>query len=893
MTEPTEEHQLIEIVANAPWVVYAFRRHPDGRYTIPFASAGIERLFGVQAASLKDDASSLFARVLPEDLPAFVRSIERSAEVMGPWSHEFRIVKEGIISWIEGNSTPVKEQDGAILWKGVCQDVTERRSMRAQLHASLELRELLISQAPISIAMLDRNLCYVAASHRWVEAFGGGRRDLLGLRHYDVIGELPEHWRQANQDGLAGLSRSSEGELWVSPEGVRSWLRWAVHPWQDGEGRVGGIIIFSEDITARKEAEVAVREGDAQLAAIVRSAMDGVITVDEEQRILLVNPAAERMFGYASGELVGEMLSPLLPARYRSEHLGHIRRFGGSGATHRSMGALSAVVGLRSSGEEFPIESSISQVEVGGRKLYTVILRDVSERVRAERALAEEEARFRQLAESIHEVFWLTDVAKRNVIYVSPAYETIWGRTCQSLSDDPGGWLEAVHSEDRARIAQAAREKQSTGAYDELYRVVRPDGTVRWIHDRAFPVPDAAGNVVRIAGVAEDVTERRVLEEQLRQTQKMESIGRLAGGVAHDFNNLLTVIASSAELMREGVRDAEEGAELVQDILDAGRRGATLTRQLLAFTRQEVVAPRVMDLGAVVGDAEKLLRRLLGEDVALVTRLASNATLVRIDPGQWSQVVLNLAVNARDAMPKGGRLVIETRSIVVDAELARAHPALRPGGYATLSVRDEGTGMSSEVRSRIFEPFFTTKGQGKGTGLGLAVVYGVVHQAGGHIEVDTALGRGTTFTIYLPSAAGSILGAETSSSLAPPGTPGTEVILVVEDEDAVRKVAVRILEARGYLVLAAADGEEAVERMAAHRGTIDLLLTDVVLPGLDGPSLAAQVRAQYPAVKVLFASGYIDDALSRRGVIAEGTTFLPKPYTPTTLLQRVREVLDG
>ena len=201
--------------------------------------------------------------------------------------------------------------------------------------------------------------------------------------------------------------------------------------------------------------------------------------------------------------------------------------------------------------------------------------------------------------------------------------------------------------------------------------------------------------------------------------------------------------------------------------------------------------------------------------------------------------------------------------------------------------------MSSEVRSRIFEPFFTTKGQGKGTGLGLAVVYGVVHQAGGHIEVDTALGRGTTFTIYLPSAAGSILGAETSSSLAPPGTPGTEVILVVEDEDAVRKVAVRILEARGYLVLAAADGEEAVERMAAHRGTIDLLLTDVVMPGLDGPSLAAQVRAQYPAVKVLFASGYIDDALSRRGVIAEGTTFLPKPYTPTTLLQRVREVLDG
>ena len=681
MTEPTEEHQLIEIVANAPWVVYAFRRGADGRYTTPFASAGIERLFGVEAAGLKDDAAPLFARVHPDDLPAFVESIERSAATMGPWSHEFRVVKEGVVTWIQGNSTPTKEPGGGILWKGVCHDVTERRSMRAQLHAQREVLDLLISQAPVSIAMLDRDLRYVAASERWVEAFRGDTAALVGRLHYEAHPHLPDHMRAAHHDGLRGIVRTSEMDAWIGADGAVAWYRWAVHPLRDSDagGSIRGIIIFAEDITARVAAEAAAREGKARLEAIVRSAMDAVISIDEEQRILVANPAAEKMFGYGPDELLGGTLERLVPAHHRPGHREHVRRFGETSLTQRAMGTFRSVTGLRANGESFPVEATISQTEVAGKKLYTVILRDVSERLRAENALAEEEARFRQLAESIHEVFWLTDVAKQHIIYVSPAYEKIWGRTCQSLSEDPGAWLEAIHPEDRERIAAAAKEHQAVGAYDELYRVVRPDGTVRWIHDRAFPVRDAQGNVVRIAGVAEDITERRALEDQLRQTQKMESIGRLAGGVAHDFNNLLTVIASSAELMREGVRDAEEGAELVQDILDAGRRGATLTRQLLAFTRQEVVAPRVMDLGAVVGDAEKLLRRLLGEDVALVTRLASNATLVRIDPGQWSQVVLNLAVNARDAMPKGGRLVIETRSIVVDAELARAHPALRPG----------------------------------------------------------------------------------------------------------------------------------------------------------------------------------------------------------------------
>lgn len=374
-------------------------------------------------------------------------------------------------------------------------------------------------------------------------------------------------------------------------------------------------------------------------------------------------------------------------------------------------------------------------------------IRYAVERNRVTRALRETESRFRELAETIREVFWLTDPGKARIIYISPGYEAIWGRSAAALYQDAAAWIEAIHPDDTARIV-AALPRQALGTYDEEYRIIRPDGVVRWIRDQAFPVRGEGGEVLRIAGVAEDITERRHLEAQLRQTQKMESIGQLAGGIAHDFNNWLTVIAGNIELLQaDGIREGDT-PELLAEVLHATERASALTRQLLAFSRREVIEPKVTDLNLVVIEAEKMLHRLLGEDIVLTTVLAPDLAKVRVDPSQWSQVLLNLAVNARDAMAHGGQLSIETRNVALDEDYARLHPGVTPGPYVALAVADNGEGIPPEIRHRIFEPFFTTRAQG--TGLGLTVVKRISDVHGGEISLQSVPGKGTLFRMLLP-----------------------------------------------------------------------------------------------------------------------------------------------
>lgn len=512
---------------------------------------------------------------------------------------------------------------------------------------------------------------------------------------------------------------------------------------------------------------------------------------------------------------------------------------------------------------------------------------------RAEQVLRESEERFRQLAENINEAFWMTDSAKNQMLYVSPAYESIWGRTCEAIYAAPDRWLEAVHPEDRERVRQAALTRQAEGVYDEEYRIIRPDGSLRWVRDRAFPVRDAAGRVIRIAGVAEDVTERRDLEMQLRQAQKMEAIGQLAGGVAHDFNNLLSVIFGHSELLALDLPADEPRQESVTQISQAAERAAALTRQLLAFSRQQVLEPTVLDLNRLVAEAEKMLRRLIGEDVQLQTALQPDLSRVRVDPGQMEQVIMNLAVNARDAMPNGGRLTIETREAELQSVYAKAHLGARPGHHVLLAVSDTGCGISPEIQARIFEPFFTTKPVGQGTGLGLSVVHGIIKQSGGHITVESAPGTGTTFKIYLPAVPD-----EPLATLAPsaPSKPvgGSETILLVEDEELMRAVTARLLGTLGYRVLEASSGEEA-SHLAEASGLekIDLLMTDVVMPDMSGRDLADKLRHRRPGLKVLFQSGYTGEVVVRHGVSHAGVTFLQKPFRLDTLAKKVRAVLES
>jgi PAS domain S-box-containing protein len=492
-----------------------------------------------------------------------------------------------------------------------------------------------------------------------------------------------------------------------------------------------------------------------------------------------------------------------------------------------------------------------------------------------------------EVAENISEVFWVTDLANRQVLYVSPAYETIWGRTCKSLLEQPESFFDAIHPEDRPRVINTLRDESGV-PYELEYRIVRSDGSARWIRNRAFPVRDAAGMVIRIAGMAEDVTEKRQLEMRLRQSQKMEAIGRLAGGVAHDFNNLLSVIFGHSALLaaspsQERLRDS------VAEINGAAERAAALIQQLLAFGRRQVIEPKVLDLGSLLADAESLLRRLLGEDVHLTMTLSPDVSRVNIDPGQINQVLMNLALNARDAMPQGGDLTIEIRDVDFDTTSAAVHPATQTGRYVLMAVTDNGCGMSSEVQARIFEPFFSTKSDS--TGLGLCVVDGIVKQNGGHLSLVSQTGRGTTFSIHLPAAEESVDGTSQKTSSKPP-CAGNETILLVEDEDPVREVTALLLESLGYHVLPVSCAEEALNFIQGNRAKIDLLLTDVIMPGMGGRELAEAIRVYDPDLKVLFQSGHTDDIVVRNGILNAEVAFLQKPFNINALAKKVRAIFD-
>jgi PAS domain S-box-containing protein len=522
--------------------------------------------------------------------------------------------------------------------------------------------------------------------------------------------------------------------------------------------------------------------------------------------------------------------------------------------------------------------------------------RDVTARHESEEALRRRERHFRSLIENAHDIITVLE-GDGDVRFASPSVERALGYDRHELA---GTYLfELVHPDDVPAVLEVFdRAIRAPGQPHWLeFRIRAADGSYRTLESIGTSLlhdPAVTGIVVN----SRDVTERREAEEallasqqQLLQSQKMDAVGRLAGGVAHDFNNLLTAIRGNAELLLLDIPPGDPRREDVDEIRKASDRAATLTRQLLAFSRRQVLQPRVLDLNGVVREMERMLRRLIGEDVELATRLEPELGQVRADPGQVEQVILNLAVNARDAMPRGGRLTVETRNVVLDDEMRRAYPYVVPGAYVMLTVSDTGQGMDAETRERAFEPFFTTKPAGRGTGLGLSTVYGIVKQSGGFVWIDSELGRGTAVRIYLPpvvEAAPASAGAPAAPALS---ARGTGTVLLAEDEVTVRRLAVRVLRRAGYTVLEAGDGEEALRVAQVHAGPIHLLVTDVVMPRLGGRALASRLREARADVPVLYISGYNEEAVQHHGVLDPDTAFLGKPFTAEQLLSAVGETI--
>ena len=820
------------------------------------------------------------AGIHPDDLDAVLRSYHDAFHVRALFETEYRLRRhDGEYRWVVDCGAPFEDTGGNFAgYIGGFYDITQRKQTEGQW----EEAELLANLGSWEWDILTGALTWSDELYRVLgldkETFCPTHQTFHDLLHPDDRALF----KGALDDCLKGR-RSYDGELrTVRPDGTVRTLQSRGRAIFDETGKPLRMIGTAQDITERNRAEERIRE----LGAIVESSDDAILGKTLDGIITSWNKGAEKIYGYVENEVIGQPISILVPTDRQGEApqiLGRLAR--GEAVNHYE------TVRRRKDGQEIQISLTISPIRnLAGRIIgASSIARDVTERKRVDRELWESEERFRQLTKNIDEVFWLADAELQSIIYVSPAYETIWGRSCKSLCARPHAWLDAIHPEDRPRVLDA-RKARTDVAYKLEYRIVRPDGAVCWIRDRAFPVHDAAGRVIRTAGVAEDVTNRRQLEVQLRQAQKMEAIGQLAGGVAHDFNNLLSVISGHCELLEMMSPSDDRWRDSIAEIRRATELGSASIRQLLAFSCRQILEPKVLDLNAVVAEAEKMLRRLIGEDVHLATVLQPRISPVRADLGQLNQVILNLAINSRDAMPKGGSLTLETREVDLDAADVKAHSEVCPGRYVLLAVTDTGCGMTPEVQARIFEPFFTNKAKGHGTGLGLAMVLGIVQQSRGHLDVESRPGVGTKFTIYLPAVQGPAEGRAQSARSKPVG--GNETVLLVEDEEPVRKITTLLLETLGYRVLEAENGQEALRLFEASREKIDLLMTDAVMPDLSGREVAETLRAQNPGLRVLFQSGYTDDTVVRWGILHAEVAFLKKPFTLDVLARKVREVLD-
>jgi PAS domain S-box-containing protein len=752
-----------------------------------------------------------------------------------------------------------------------------------------------------------------------VATWNSGARALQGWDEHEIIGKhfsafYPPEVRDSLPNDLfadaAHRGRASHEGWRIRKDGSRFWGEVILTAMRDAAGALVGVAKVTHDLTKRRAAEEALQKSEESLRTTLDSIGDAVIATDTNGRVTRMNPVAERLTGWRIDEARGQPFSKVFDIK--SEITGArapnpVERVIREGIV---VGLANHTALVARDGTTRPIADSAAPIRDAHGKLTGVVLvfRDQTEERAAERTIRETSAFLDSIVENIPNMIFVKDSEDLRFVRFNKAGEELVGSPRADLigKNDydffPKEQADFFTKKDR----EVLRTKKLVDVAEE--KIQTPKGE-RWLHTRKIPITNESGEAKYLLGISEDITDKREMlaelerrveertkelresEEQLRQSQKMEAIGRLAGGVAHDFNNLLSVILSYGEMMSSEIpKDDSLHGELTE-IRKAAQRAADLTRQLLAFSRQQVLAPKVTDLNQTLGSMDKMLTRIIGEHIEVRTLQAQALGMVKVDPGQIEQVIMNLVVNARDAMPEGGTVTLETANIELDQSYADEHVGVTAGPHVMVAVTDTGVGMDKKTIGRIFEPFFTTKDTGKGTGLGLSTVFGIVKQSGGHIWVYSEVGVGTTFKIYFPR-----VNAEkrTASFGAIATTPrGSETILLVEDEEQVRTLAKNVLKRQGYSVVDANDAAAAIVIASKHRGRIDLLLTDVVMPKMSGRELVEKLGPTRPDMKVLFMSGYTDDTIVHHGVLGAGVAFLQKPITPDTLARKVREVLDN
>lgn len=631
-----------------------------------------------------------------------------------------------------------------------------------------------------------------------------------------------------------------------------------------------------------------LQQSETRFRLLFENSPDAIFVETLTGDMLDVNAAACRLHGRSRDELIGMNVVDLVPAEQRV-------------TVRRSLPQLAQQVGrtlegqsLHVDGRIIPVELRVNCIEYDGQAALLLHVRDITDRKLAEAELRRVETRYRTLVEQLPAITYVAEFGDGQWFYVSPQIEALLGYSAAEWTGKKSLWLERIHPDDRPQVLAVEAQCKATGAeFVAEYRMVARDGHVVWFSDHAVVMRDHRGQPQHLHGVMFDISGRKGLEEQLSQAHKMDAIGRLAGGVAHDFNNILTTILGYSDLILRRTDGDPRVQDNAHEIKKAADRAALLTRQLLAFSRKQALQSQVLDLNSVVTEMDQMLRRLIGETIHLELHAENRLWRAKADPGQIQQVIMNLAVNARDAMASGGTLTIETANVVLDEVYVRQHPDARIGEHVMLAVSDTGAGISPEVRAHLFEPFFTTKGLGNGTGLGLATCYGIVKQSGGHIHVYSELGHGTTFKVYLPRVLdGVTVPARDTTGVTPPR--GTERVLLVEDEQPVRELSALVLRELGYTVVEASDGDEALRlTKTSQTGGFDLLFTDVVMPRMGGKELAYWFRVAHPTTRVLFTSGYPDKSVVHNGELLAGIAFLHKPYTPQLLANKIRAVLDN